>query len=265
MCNPIDVSGAGTAVPHPDPVRRTQEQMKQALPRRFYSDAVAVETADGFIIQLDGKPVRTPGKALLAVPTRKAAELVAAEFLAQEEVINPVSMPVLRIINSAIDGVAADLQAVVEDVIRFSASDLICYRAEAPEALVVRQALAWNPVLDWARSALDAQFFLAEGIMHVKQPQKSLDAVGSWLQQRQDPFRLASIHVMTTLSGSALLALAVDAGALAAEQAWLAAHVDEDWNIEQWGEDDEANARRQARHREFNAAVTLGLALQGSD
>lgn len=265
VCNPIDLPETGSAAPHPDPVRRTQAQMKQALPRRFYSNAMAVEVANGFAVQLDGKSVRTPGKALLSVPTRQAAELVVAEFLAQHEVIDPVSMPVLRTVNSAIDGVAADMQAVVEDVIRFSASDLTCYRAEAPQALVKRQAHAWDPVLDWACSALGARFLLAEGVMHVQQPQSSLDAVGSWLQQRQDPFRLTSIHVMTTLSGSALLALAVDAGAMAAEDAWAAAHVDEYWNSEQWGEDDEANARRQARQRDFNAAVAFGLSLQGSD
>lgn len=252
-------------LPDPDPVRRTQAQMKQALPKRFYKDVAAVDTPDGFVIQLDGRPVRTPGKALLALPSRNAAELVVAEFAAQQEVIDPVSMPVLRIVNSAIDGVAPDMQAVLEDIIRYSGSDLVCYRSDAPQALVSRQASAWDPVLGWARSALGAQFFLAEGVMHVTQPQGSLDAVGSWLRQRQDPFWLASIHVMTTLTGSALLALAADAGVLASDQIWAAAHVDEDWNSEQWGEDDEAVARRQARYRDFSAAISLVRALQARD
>lgn len=261
----INDAEAGLPLSEPDPVRRTQAQMKQALPKRFYQDVAAVDTVDGFVIQLDGRPVRTPGKALLALPSRNAAELVVAEFAAQQEVIDPVSMPVLRIVNSAIDGVAPDMQAVLEDVIRYCGSDLVCYRSDAPQALVERQAAAWDPVLGWARSALGAQFYLAEGVMHVTQPQGSLDAVGAWLRQRQNPFWLASIHVLTTLTGSALLALAAEAGALSSDQTWAAAHVDEEWNIEKWGEDDEAVARRQARYHDFSAAISLIRALQASD
>lgn len=248
---------AGKLVSDPDPMRRAQNQMRQALPKRFYKEAEAVETPEGFAVQLDGRPVRTPGRALLALPSAAAAALVAAEFAAQDETIDPVTMPVLRIVNTAIDGVAPDMQAVLEDVMRFSASDLLCYRADAPEALVARQGEAWDPVLDWARSALGARFFLAEGVMHVEQPRESVAAVGLWLRQRQEPFRLSAIHVMTTLTGSALLALAVEAEALTPEEAWTAAHVDEDWNAEQWGEDAEAAARRVVRRKEFDAAVAL--------
>lgn len=248
---------AGKLVSDPDPMRRAQNQMRQALPKRFYKEAEAVETPEGFAVQLDGRPVRTPGRALLALPSAAAAALVAAEFAAQDKTIDPVTMPVLRIVNTAIDGVAPDMQAVLEDVMRFSASDLLCYRADAPEALVARQAEAWDPVLDWARSALGARFFLAEGVMHVEQPRELVAAVGLWLRQRQEPFRLSAIHVMTTLTGSALLALAVEAEALTPEEAWTAAHVDEDWNAEQWGEDAEAAARRVVRRKEFDAAVAL--------
>ena len=248
---------AGKLVSDPDPMRRAQNQMRQALPKRFYKEAEAVETPEGFAVQLDGRPVRTPGRALLALPSAAAAALVAAEFAAQDKTIDPVTMPVLRIVNTAIDGVAPDMQAVLEGVMRFSASDLLCYRADAPEALVARQAEAWDPVLDWARSALGARFFLAEGVMHVEQPRESVAAVGLWLRQRQEPFRLSAIHVMTTLTGSALLALAVEAEALTPEEAWTAAHVDEDWNAEQWGEDAEAAARRVVRRKEFDAAVAL--------
>lgn len=256
---------AGNHRPDTDPVRRTQEQMKQALPKRFYEEAQAVEADEGFAVHLDGKPVRTPGKALLALPNRPAALLVAAEFSAQVEVIDPVSMPVLRLVNTAIDGVAADMQAVLEDVMRFSGTDLICYRADAPQALVARQAQAWDPVLDWAHSALGARFFLAEGVMHVEQPRESISAVGLWLRQRQDPFHLAAIHVMTTLTGSALLALATAAEAISPDEAWLAAHIDEDWNIEKWGEDTEAVARMHNRRRDFNAAVALLQALRANN
>lgn len=251
----------GNRLSDPDPMRRAQNQMRQTLPRRFYKDAGVAETAEGFAVRLDGKPVRTPGKAPLVLPSERAAALVAAEFAAQGETIDPVSMPVLRLVNTAMDGVAADTQAVLEDVMRFSASDLLCYRAGEPEALTARQAQAWDPVLDWVRSALGARFFLAEGVIHVEQPRESVGAVGLWLRQREEPFRLAAIHVMTTLTGSALLALAVEAGAVSPDEAWAAAHVDEDWNIELWGEDAEAAARRQARRRDFDAAVALVRAL----
>ena len=252
---------AGKHLSDPDPVRRAQNQMRQSLPRRFYAEADVAEAPEGFAVRLDGKPVRTPGRAVLALPSAAAAALVAREFSDQDEAIDPVSMPVLRLANSAIDGVAGEPQAVLDDIVRFSRSDLVCYRAGSPDALVARQARAWDPVLDWARSALGARFFLAEGVVHVEQPPESVAAVASWLDARRDPFRLAAIHVMTTLTGSALLALCVEAGALRPDEAWAAAHVDEDWNAEQWGEDAEAAARRAARRRDFDAAVALVRAL----
>jgi len=252
---------AGSPVSDPDPVRRAQNQMRQPLPKRFYESAEVAETEDGFAVRLDGRPVRTPGRALLALPSAAAAALVAGEFAAQGEAIDPVSMPVLRLANSAIDGVAADMQAVLDDIVRFSGSDLLCYRADSPAMLVARQAEAWDPVLGWARGALGARFYLAEGVVHVEQPDEALEAVRRWLEGRREPFRLSAIHVMTTLTGSALLALAVEAGALAPDSAWAAAHVDETWNAEHWGEDAEAAARHAARRRDFDAAVALAQAL----
>lgn len=253
----LDDLEAGKLLSDPDPMRRAQNQMRRPLPKRFYAAADVAETPEGFCVRLDGKPARTPGRALLALPTAPAAALVSAEFSAQGETVDPVSMPVLRLVNTAIDGVAPDPQAVLEDVMRFSASDLLCYRAAAPEELVARQAAAWDPVLDWVRAALGARFYLAEGVMHVEQPHESAAAVGLWLRQRQEPFRLSALHVMTTLTGSAFLALGVEAGALTADAAWTAAHVDEDWTIEHWGEDAEAAARRAARRRDFDAAAAL--------
>src|SRR5690606_27493073 len=128
-----------------------------------------------------------------------------------------------------------DPQALVEDIMRFSSSDLLCYRAEGPDTLVRRQNEAWDPVIDWAGGWLGARFNLAEGVMHVEQPREAIAAIGIHLRQRAEPFRLASLHVMTTLTGSALLALAVDFGELDAEAAWNAAHVDEDFQAGQWG------------------------------
>lgn len=248
----------------PDPVRRAQGQLKRQLPKRFYKEASVAPVEEGFAVHLDGKPVRTPTKALLVLPTAAAAELVAKEFAAQEERIDPMTMPVTRLVNTAIDGVATDPQAVLEDILRFASSDLLCYRAEAPEGLVARQNEAWDGVLDWARASLGARFALAEGVMHVDQPREAIGAVGIHLSQRSEPLRLAAMHLMTTLTGSALLALAVETGELTAEEAWAAAHVDEDWQIEQWGQDAEAVARRNNRQRDMMAAVDLLHALSAS-
>ena len=246
-----------------DPMRRAQNQMRQPKPRRFYKDADVDGPEEGpFSVTLDGKLARTPGRNPLRLPTRAAARLVADEFAAQGEMLEPMAMQVTRLVNTAIDGVATDPQAVLEDVLRYASSDLICYRADAPQGLVDRQADAWDPVLDWVRSAIHARFMLAEGVMHVEQPRETIALVGAHLADRAEPLRLAALHVMTTLMGSALLALAVEAGELSAEEAWAAAHVDEDWNIARWGEDAEAAARRAGRRAEMMAAAALLDALR---
>lgn len=259
----LDDLEAGKYLSDPDPVRRAQIQMKTHLPKRFYMTASVAPAEGGFAVHLDGKPVRTPGKALLALPTERAAALVAAEFAAQGETINPVTMPVMRLVNTAIDGVASDPQTVLEDILRFASTDLLCYRADAPQGLVERQDQHWDPVIDWARTTLGARFNLAQGIIHVEQPRETIAVLGVHLSQRADPLRLAAIHVMTSLTGSALLALAVDSGELDTEAAWSAGHVDEDWQIEQWGQDAEAVARRSARKRDMMAAASLLEALEG--
>ncbi|QDY99639.1 ATPase [Nitratireductor mangrovi] len=240
-----------------NPMKRAQKQMRQPLPKRFYKEATHVADDEGYEIRLDGKPVRTPGRSRLLLPNADAARLVADEFAAQRELIDPASMPVLRIANTVIDGVMQDPQAVLEDLLRFASSDLVCYRAESPERLVELQAAAWDPVLDWATVRLGARFVLAEGVMHVEQPRESIAAVGTHLRARPDPFRLACLHVMTTLTGSALIALACEDGAIGFDTAWSAAHVDEDWNIAQWGEDAEAASRRATRQADMAGAFAL--------
>ena len=241
-----------------DPVKRTQDQMRQPLPRRFYNLAGIAETDDGrFRVELDGRPALTPGRKQLVLPTRSAAEMVAAEFSAQGETLDPMTMLVTRLVNTAIDGVASDPQAVLEDILRFASSDLLCYRADTPRELVDIQAGTWDPVLDWVRDRFGVHFVLSEGVMHVDQPRQTIAVLGVHLRDRAEPFRLACLHVMTSLMGSALLALAVEGRALLPDEAWSAAHLDEDWNIRQWGEDAEAAARRAIRHREMMAAARL--------
>jgi len=252
---------AGQLLSDPDPVRRAQLQSKIQLPKRFYKN-VSVEARDGvFAVLLDGRSVRTPGRAVLALPTLAAAQLVADEFAAQTVEINPVSMPVMRIANSTVDGVASDPGPVADEIVRFAGTDLLLYRAENPDELIARQARAWNPILDWSASVLGAPFQPVQGIMHVEQPAASLAALNTHVGQRAEPFRLAAMHVITTLTGSALLALALEAGAIDGETAWTAAHVDEDWQAGFWGVDQEAAARRAYRKADYDGAVALLAAL----
>lgn len=258
MRNLLEDLEAGRA--EADPVRRTQGQTHAPRMKRFYRDVAVAVTPDGYTITLDGKPVRTPSQALMLLPTKAAAQLVADEFEAQGEFMDTFAMSVFRLVNTAIDGVAADPQAVLEDILRYASSDLLCYRAASPARLVENQERAWDPVLDWVRHATGARFVLAEGVMHVEQPRESIGSLGLHLRGAS-PLRLAALHVMTTLMGSALLAIAVDAGALPEHDAWAAAHVDEDWNAELWGIDAEAALRRASRHRDMIAASRLIRAL----
>lgn len=244
-----------------DPLRRARSTMRPPPAKRFYKEVGARAEDGGHAVLLDGRPVRTPGAAPVLLPTAAAAILVKDEYAAQAGEIDPETMPVTRLVNTALDGVAAHVQPVVEDVLRYASSDLVCYRAASPERLAALQAEAWDPVLDWAQKAMGAHFMLAEGVMHVEQPRAAIAAVSAHLKPRCEPLRLASIHVMTALMGSVLLALAVEARELAPDAAWKAAHVDEDWNIAQWGEDGEARERRAARRRDMMGAAALLLAL----
>jgi chaperone required for assembly of F1-ATPase len=225
-----------------------------ALPKRFYQRVDVTNRDGGFALLLDDKPVRTPGKKELLLPSRALAEAVAEEWAAQKARIDPATMPLTKLANSAIDGVTGREDEVIGDILNYAGSDLLCYRAEGPRGLIEAQATHWDPVLAWAKSAFGAPFLLAEGIVHVAQPQTSLDRLREALTGH-DPFGLAALHVMAGLTGSALLALAVAHGRMTPEEAWKAAHVDEDWQIAQWGEDAEAASRRAARRRDFDAAA----------
>lgn len=238
-----------------DPREASRKSSRTPLRKRFYTSAGIAEGPDGFAITLDGKQVRTPGKNALAAPVRALAEAIAAEWDAQKDDIDPMTMPLTRIANSVIDGVARDVQAVADDAAKYFETDLLFYRAGFPEGLTARQAEHWDPVLRWAADDLGAHFILTEGVMHVRQPEKAVAAVRSKLPT--DPWSVGALHVVTTLTGSALLALALKQGALDRAQVWAAAHVDEDWNREKWGADEEVEARRAARLLDFEAAATV--------
>jgi len=238
----------------PNPMRAAQAGMKPTLPKRFYKDAGVQERDGKFHLTLDGRTAKTPGKQDLAVPSRRLAEALAAEWQGQGGEIDPSTMPITRIVNSAIDGVAPRQAEVVDDLVRYAGSDLVYYRAAEPERLARSQDQAWSPVLDWAKEAHGARFSLGEGVMHVAQPDEAVAAIRGAIEQIDSPFALAALHVMTTLSGSVLIALAHGAEQLDADQAWAAAHVDELHQESVWGEDHEAMERRRRREAEFKAA-----------
>lgn len=246
---------------HPDPIRRAQIQMKKPLPKRFYTDVSVAEHEGDFAITLDGKMVRTPARLVLAVPTQALARLVAAEWQAQGEEIDPMTMPMTRLVNTALDGITGNTQAILEDILRFSSSDLICYRADGPELLVERQAERWDPVVDWAANDLGARFILIEGVMPREQPREAIAAFAVTLARHDNPIALAALHTVTTLTGSAILALAFACGRVTMEEAWSLAHLDEDWTIEHWGGDEEAEERRAKRFADFRAATDVFFAL----
>jgi chaperone required for assembly of F1-ATPase len=237
-----------------DPTESARRAMRPQLRKRFYERAAASESAP-FALLLDGRPVKTPAARALTAPAHALAGALAAEWNAQGERIDPAAMPLTRLANTIIDGVADAPRPVADEVAKFLGSDLVFYRADTPEGLVRRQAEHWDPVVAWARDALRARFILGEGVMFVAQPQGSVEAARAAIPT--DPWRLGAVHAITTLTGSALLALAVLRGALTGEAAWAAAHVDEDWNMAQWGRDELALARRAARHAEMQAAVSV--------
>ncbi len=235
-------------------MRAAQTGMKPSLPKRFYKQADVTEKDGAFLLTLDGRTARTPGRQPLAVPARPLAEALAREWAGQGDEIDPGTMPLTRIVNSAIDGVAARQAEVVDDLVRYAGSDLICYRAGDPERLAEAQAEAWDPILAWVQSTHGARFALSQGVTHVTQSDETLQAIRAAVEEITSPFAIAALHVMTTLSGSVLITLAHAAGEIDAGKAWEAAHVDERFQERIWGEDYEAMERRKLREADFRAA-----------
>src|SRR5580700_256549 len=190
--------------PPDDPSEATRRSMRTVLPRRFYETAATAAVADGYAVRLDDKPIRTPARRMLAAPTLALGEAIAAEWQAQKDVIDPAKMPLTRLANAIIDGVADAPQPVAAEIAKYLASDLLLYRASAPPGLVECQAQHWDPILDWARQALGADFKLGDGVVYVAQPEAALAAARAALPE--EPWRLGAVHVVTTLTGSALIA-----------------------------------------------------------
>jgi chaperone required for assembly of F1-ATPase len=221
--------------------------------RRFWTTASAVPVKGGFSVQLDARPVRTPLKSPMVLPTQGLAEAVAAEWQAQGDTVDPKTMPFTRTANSAIDTVKAQFDAVAAGLADYGGSDLLCYRAEAPPELIARQEQGWDPLLAWAAESLQAPLHPTKGIVHVVQPPGSLSVLRA-LVFDQTAFQLAAFHDLVALSGSLILALAVQRRRLSADEAWQLSRIDEDWQIELWGEDEEAADFTQHKRAAFRHA-----------
>ncbi|MFO7854534.1 MAG: ATP12 family protein [Paracoccaceae bacterium] len=235
--------------------------MSAAAPRRFWREAAVASRDGAWAVELDGRPIRTPAGAPFLAPTRAVAEAAAEEWDAQGDRPDPRSMPLTRAVNTAIDRIAPQHAGVAEAIAAYGGSDLLCYRAPHPDALVARQAEAWDPVLDWAEARWSVALVRVEGVMHAAQPAATLAALRAEVARR-DAFALAALHDLTALSGSLLLGLAVVEDALPAEDAWARSRIDETFQVEQWGEDAEAAAAAEAKRADFLAAARFDALLK---
>jgi chaperone required for assembly of F1-ATPase len=222
--------------------------------KRFYRTVAAAPGAGGHAILLDGKPVRTPDKAPLALPTAALAERVAAEWAAQEKDIQPETMPLTQLANTAIDRLPARREAVVAEIAGYAGTDLVCYRADRPVELAARQAAAWQPLLDWLEARHAARLAVVDGLLPAAQPDAAIAAVQAAVAAHDD-FALAALHLATGAAGSVVIALALAEGEIDPEAAFAAAHVDELFQVERWGEDAEAAGRRDRILADLRAAA----------
>jgi chaperone required for assembly of F1-ATPase len=231
--------------------------------KRLYTDVACVQTEHGWSIHLDGRALKTPAKAPFVAP-KAVAEAAASEWRSQKERIDPLSMPVTRAVHTAIERIAPQRDAVIDEIAAFGATDLICYRAESPQALIAREQEAWDPLLDWARGALNAELLCTNGVCHQRQPQKSLDMLRTHIVREPD-LGLSALFDLTTLSGSLIIALAVAYQRLSPDEAWRRACIDETYQSELWGEDPEAMAKAEEKRRAFRDAAFLYDILRDGD
>ncbi len=230
--------------------------MSEWKARRFWKAATVEPLERGWTVRLDGRPVKTPGKSDLVLPTRALADAVAAEWQAQETVIDPRTMPFTRAANSAIEKVAPQRAEVAQMLAGYGDSDLTCYRAAGPEELVERQAAAWDPLLDWADAEFGARLIPVEGVMHQPQPPRALERLAAPLVTMSD-FQLTGFHDLVAISGSLVIGLAAARDAFGIEALWDASRVDERWQQEHWGEDEEAAEAAAAKRADFLQAHRL--------
>jgi len=221
--------------------------------RRFYRLASIVATPDGHRVTLDARPLLTPGRAPISVPTKALAQAIADEWAAQDQQIEPETMPLTRIAATALDRAGPQRPAVTRAIVGYAATDLLCYRAEAPPGLVERQATVWQPLLDWAAQRFDAPLSVTQGVLPVTQNQASLDALHEAVDAFDD-FQLAALSTAAAAAGSLIIALALAHGRLTPPQAFAASQIDEAFQSEQWGVDEQARQARQGLASDIEAA-----------
>jgi chaperone required for assembly of F1-ATPase len=224
--------------------------------KRFYKDVSVAPGEGGFQVLLDGRSVKTPAAKPLALPTQRLAEAIAGEWRAQGDQVVPVSMPLLRLANTAIDGISANRDQTIGAILRFGENDLLCYRADAPPALVRRQSDGWDRWIAWADHALGAKLTVVDGLTHADQPAAAMAALRAAIE-RQDDFALAGLHVIASITGSLVLGLAATMGRLPAADAFALSRIDEAHQAETWGMDAEAEARAGALAAEVDRAAQL--------
>lgn len=224
--------------------------------KRFWTDVSVVGSTGGFVVHLDGRVLKTPAKNDLNVPTRGAAELIAAEWAAVDETVDPTVMPATQWANVAIDRVGEKHADVVEMLAAYGGSDLLCYRATSPEELIARQAAVWDGPLAWATTHLKAPLNVTQGVIPVDQPNQSLQNLHAEVAQ-MEPFTLSAFHDLVHISGSLVLSLAIFHKEMSVEDAWTASQVDEIWQNEIWGEDEEAIAAAAVKRQSFTFAANL--------
>lgn len=222
--------------------------------KRFWEKAEPVAVEDGFTVHLDGRPIKTPGKAALIVPTQPLAEVMASEWQAQEEEINPNLMPVTKSANSAVDKVSTQFEAVADMLAEYAGTDLLCYRATQPMELIERQALHWDPLLDWCAETYGARLVPVAGVMFAPQEQSALERLRAVLHE-MSPFELTAVHDLITLPGSLVLGLAAMKGWKSPEALWEISRLDERFQQEQWGTDEEAEEAAGIKLQAFKHAV----------
>ncbi len=226
------------------------------LPRRFYKNVGVEKSANGYRVELDGRSIKTPAKNLLEVESESIAAAIAADWERQGDFIDLEAMYTTKVTNTAIDRIAPNPEDVIAEICEYAGTDLLCYRALEPDDLVKRQNVSWDPVLDWFDNTHGVRLLCVGGVMHQAQSGEALEKLAVILRQRS-AMMLAAMHNLTTLTGSAVLAFSVGDGHLDAENAWICAHVDEDWQIEQWGHDEDAAAHRARRWLEMEKTATL--------
>lgn len=229
--------------------------------KRFYNDVEVNEEAGNYIIRLDGKQVKTPAGYDLALPSAAAAGLVEREFSAQKQDINPMTMPITRIVNTVIDGIKADPQPILEDILRMLSHDALFYRACAPVALALKQAQCWDSLLDEIAQLTGAEFETTVELSYVAQPAVSIKLISGFLRQFTSPFAIGSLHVMASLLSSVLLALLLATKKITLLQAWQAANIEENWTNEKWGSDELASQARDENYKQLEASYALLQAL----